>query len=239
MKETLGDEWLTNERFRIGASSLLNDLLMQYQKTRDRALRATRGLLEGVDGGHPGTAHEHRLGLRAGARVAGARAAARLVRAVHRRRVRGPGGRHARAVDQPGDRGGGRRGRVRGRGGRAARGRGGARRSARLGRAQRPRARQVPVPRRAADPGARARARGRRVDGRRQADPRVARRGRAARRRALLPLRRLGRQALLRDGRARGRAARRGRRRSCRGTSRCSWPPGSWRPRSRAGTPRC
>ena len=33
VKETLGDEWLTPERFRIGASSLLNDLLMQYQKT--------------------------------------------------------------------------------------------------------------------------------------------------------------------------------------------------------------
>src|SRR3954454_20596376 len=33
VKETLGDEWLTNERFRIGASSLLNDMLMQYQKT--------------------------------------------------------------------------------------------------------------------------------------------------------------------------------------------------------------
>jgi deoxyribose-phosphate aldolase len=33
VKETLGDEWLTNERFRIGASSVLNDLLMQYQKT--------------------------------------------------------------------------------------------------------------------------------------------------------------------------------------------------------------
>ena len=33
VKETLGDEWLTNERIRIGASSLLNDLLMQYQKT--------------------------------------------------------------------------------------------------------------------------------------------------------------------------------------------------------------
>ena len=32
VKETLGDEWLT-ERFRIGASSLLNDLLMQYEKT--------------------------------------------------------------------------------------------------------------------------------------------------------------------------------------------------------------
>jgi deoxyribose-phosphate aldolase len=34
VKETLGDEWLTPERFRIGASSLLNDLLMQYQKTQ-------------------------------------------------------------------------------------------------------------------------------------------------------------------------------------------------------------
>jgi deoxyribose-phosphate aldolase len=34
VKETLGDEWLTPERFRIGASALLNDLLMQHQKTR-------------------------------------------------------------------------------------------------------------------------------------------------------------------------------------------------------------
>jgi deoxyribose-phosphate aldolase len=34
VKETLGDEWLTPERFRIGASSLLNDLLMQYEKTQ-------------------------------------------------------------------------------------------------------------------------------------------------------------------------------------------------------------
>jgi deoxyribose-phosphate aldolase len=34
VKETLGDDWLTPERFRIGASSLLNDLLMQYQKTQ-------------------------------------------------------------------------------------------------------------------------------------------------------------------------------------------------------------
>ena len=33
VKETLGDEWLTPERFRIGASSLLNDMLMQYEKT--------------------------------------------------------------------------------------------------------------------------------------------------------------------------------------------------------------
>jgi deoxyribose-phosphate aldolase len=33
VKETLGDEWLTPERIRIGASSLLNDLLLQYAKT--------------------------------------------------------------------------------------------------------------------------------------------------------------------------------------------------------------
>jgi deoxyribose-phosphate aldolase len=33
VKETLGDEWLVPERFRIGASSALNDLLMQYAKT--------------------------------------------------------------------------------------------------------------------------------------------------------------------------------------------------------------
>src|SRR5919197_1052295 len=35
VKETLGDEWLTPDRFRIGASSLLNDLLMQYAKIQD------------------------------------------------------------------------------------------------------------------------------------------------------------------------------------------------------------
>jgi deoxyribose-phosphate aldolase len=33
VKETLGDDWLTPERTRIGASSVLNDLLMQYAKT--------------------------------------------------------------------------------------------------------------------------------------------------------------------------------------------------------------
>jgi deoxyribose-phosphate aldolase len=43
VKETLGDEWLTAERFRIGASSLLNDLLMQYAK---------------LDGGHYGRAED-------------------------------------------------------------------------------------------------------------------------------------------------------------------------------------
>jgi deoxyribose-phosphate aldolase len=43
VKETVGDEWLTAERFRIGASSLLNDLLMQYAK---------------LDGGHYGRAED-------------------------------------------------------------------------------------------------------------------------------------------------------------------------------------
>lgn len=34
VKETLGDDWLTPDRFRIGASSLLNDLLLQLEKER-------------------------------------------------------------------------------------------------------------------------------------------------------------------------------------------------------------
>jgi len=34
VKETLGDLWLTPDLFRIGASSLLNDLLMQYEKQK-------------------------------------------------------------------------------------------------------------------------------------------------------------------------------------------------------------
>lgn len=34
VKETLGDAWLTPTRFRIGASSLLNDLLLQLEKER-------------------------------------------------------------------------------------------------------------------------------------------------------------------------------------------------------------
>ena len=32
VNETAGEEWLTPEWFRFGASSLLNDLLMQRQK---------------------------------------------------------------------------------------------------------------------------------------------------------------------------------------------------------------
>jgi deoxyribose-phosphate aldolase len=35
VKETLGDDWLTSDLFRIGASTLLNDVLMQIVKTTD------------------------------------------------------------------------------------------------------------------------------------------------------------------------------------------------------------
>ena len=48
VKETLGDEWLTPDRIRIGASSVLNDLLMQYAEDRDRPLRPLGGLLQGM-----------------------------------------------------------------------------------------------------------------------------------------------------------------------------------------------
>ena len=36
--ETLGDDWLTPDRYRFGASSLLNDILMQTAQGEDRAL---------------------------------------------------------------------------------------------------------------------------------------------------------------------------------------------------------
>ena len=40
VKETLGDAWLTNERYRFGASSLLNDLLRQIEKEKTGAYQA-------------------------------------------------------------------------------------------------------------------------------------------------------------------------------------------------------
>lgn len=40
VKETLGDAWLNNSRFRFGASSLLNDLLRQIEKERSGAYQA-------------------------------------------------------------------------------------------------------------------------------------------------------------------------------------------------------
>ena len=40
VKETLGDEWLHNTRYRFGASSLLNDLLRQIEKEKSGAYQA-------------------------------------------------------------------------------------------------------------------------------------------------------------------------------------------------------
>ncbi len=40
IKETLGDAWLTNERYRFGASALLNDLLRQLAKEKSGAYQA-------------------------------------------------------------------------------------------------------------------------------------------------------------------------------------------------------
>jgi len=40
IKETLGDAWLTSERYRFGASTLLNDLLRQIEKEKSGAYQA-------------------------------------------------------------------------------------------------------------------------------------------------------------------------------------------------------
>jgi len=40
VKETLGDAWLTNDRYRFGASSLLNDLVRQLAKEKSGAYQA-------------------------------------------------------------------------------------------------------------------------------------------------------------------------------------------------------
>ena len=40
VKETLGDAWLVNRRYRFGASALLNDLLRQIEKEKTGAYQA-------------------------------------------------------------------------------------------------------------------------------------------------------------------------------------------------------
>lgn len=40
VKETLGDDWLTPDLFRLGASTLLNDLLMQYMKEKQQVYQS-------------------------------------------------------------------------------------------------------------------------------------------------------------------------------------------------------
>ena len=49
VKETLGDAWLTNERYRFGASALLNDLLRQLEKERTGVYQAPYHFSEAAD----------------------------------------------------------------------------------------------------------------------------------------------------------------------------------------------
>ncbi len=50
VKETLGDEWLNNTRYRFGASSLLNDLLRQLEKERTGAYQAPHVFSDATEG---------------------------------------------------------------------------------------------------------------------------------------------------------------------------------------------
>lgn len=49
VKETLGDNWLANARYRFGASTLLNDLLRQIQKEKTGAYQAPYYFSEAVE----------------------------------------------------------------------------------------------------------------------------------------------------------------------------------------------
>ena len=97
--ETLGAEWLTPERLPDRRLVLLNDILMQCAKTRPGATAAART--------SPRMTVEprssDRLGLRARARVARPRPAARALRPVHRRRVLRAAPSALRSDDHPGD----------------------------------------------------------------------------------------------------------------------------------------
>ncbi len=50
VKETLGDEWLNNRRYRFGASALLNDLVRQLEKERTGAYQAPWNFSEATEG---------------------------------------------------------------------------------------------------------------------------------------------------------------------------------------------
>lgn len=50
VKETLGDEWLNNRRYRFGASALLNDLVRQLEKERTGAYQAPWAFSEATEG---------------------------------------------------------------------------------------------------------------------------------------------------------------------------------------------
>ena len=50
VKETLGDAWLNNDRYRFGASSLLNDLLMQLRKQETGVYQAPWNFSDATSG---------------------------------------------------------------------------------------------------------------------------------------------------------------------------------------------
>ena len=50
IKETLGDAWLNNSRYRFGASALLNDLLRQIEKERTGAYQAPYVFSDATEG---------------------------------------------------------------------------------------------------------------------------------------------------------------------------------------------
>lgn len=50
VKETLGDDWLTNVRYRFGASALLNDLLRQIEKEKSGVYQASYVFSESTSG---------------------------------------------------------------------------------------------------------------------------------------------------------------------------------------------
>ena len=50
IKETLGDAWLHNSRYRFGASALLNDLLRQIEKERTGAYQAPYVFSDATEG---------------------------------------------------------------------------------------------------------------------------------------------------------------------------------------------
>jgi deoxyribose-phosphate aldolase len=50
VKETLGDAWLHNSRYRCGASSLLNDLLRQIEKERTGSYQAPYVFSDATEG---------------------------------------------------------------------------------------------------------------------------------------------------------------------------------------------
>ena len=91
--ETLGADWLTPDRYRLGASSLLNDVLMQIRFQRDRPLLRPRLLHRRLMAKLPATATRRARAARLRVRdlARGRATSSRIapdVRAVHRRRVR-------------------------------------------------------------------------------------------------------------------------------------------------------